>query len=94
MVSKSDIVNNVPTVGGFCLPKGFPHVVKNVIDGRIRVVDQNVQLSILLSFDCLKKLLNLVFFTMVNCKMKIIGTRGVNMWLNKIGISQHQHLSA
>ena len=94
MVSKSDIVNNVPTVGGLCLPKGFPHVVKNVIDGRIRVVDQNVQLSILLSFDCLKKLLNLVFFTMVNCKMKIIGTRGVNMWLNKIGISQHQHLSA
>ena len=92
MVSKSDIVNNVPTVGGLCLPKGFPHVVKNVIDGRIRVVDQNVQLSILLSFDCLKKLLNLVFFTMVNCKMEIIGTRRVNMWLNQIEISKHQHL--
>ena len=75
MISKSDVVNNVPAVGRLCLPKGFPHVVKNVIDGRIRIVDQNVQLSILLSFDCLKKLLNLVFFTMVNWKMEINGSK-------------------
>ena len=92
MVSKSNIVNDIPAVGRISLPKWLPHIVKNVIDGGIRIVNQNIQLSILLSFDCLKKLLNLVFFTMVNCKMEIIGKRRVNMWLNQIEISKHQHL--
>ena len=69
MVSKSNIVNNIPAVGRISLPKWLPHIVKNVIDGGIRIVNQNIQLSILLTFDGLKKLLNLVFFTMVNWKL-------------------------
>ena len=66
MIPQPNIVDNVPTVGWLSLPKGFAHVFKDMIDGSIGIIYQDIQLTILLCFDCLKELFNLVLFAMIN----------------------------
>ena len=60
MVTKSNIIDNVPTVGWIGFPKLFAYVVKDKVDSRIGVVDENVNLAVLIRLDLFKQRFNFV----------------------------------
>ena len=66
VVPESDIVDNIPAVGWICLPKRLSKVVHDMVDSRVSIVHQNVQLAILFALDGLKQPLDFILLSVIN----------------------------
>ena len=67
VIPQADVVDDVPRVGDILNgPKRFARILGDVVDGRVGVVHQQIQLAVLLALDLVEQVLDLSSVRMIH----------------------------
>ena len=84
MVPEAHIVDGVPDVDGVSGPEGLTQVVEDGVDGRIGIVDQQIQFSFLAFFNFFEECFHFGIVGMVNLNRDANATPGLDFFGNTL----------